>query len=350
MKTVRISYYPILATKIGEREFTYKGKPNRPNLVVSGDVETTQYIATKLTIGDNDISIYHEPTTNFHRNITVKFDGISVEELDELKFGESKEITINTYIRKESFVTQQGQGVTFRRFADSDEILFPYVKPPTTTPIIEGACSREREEATDKTLKGLQDQYDSLLEMLNSLKGTGTVNTTYQYMDPDGDMSCQLMEDSNTEDVNVFRQSIYDDKTIQDNENRNKKISEAATAMSIGMFGVIAIILMGILLASVYFVIKSKAESDKTTDGSPIDEATKSFKIYRALDWTFIGLYILGFGLLFGADAVNIAGIVILCITFIVMVSLYIIKRPNMGDVMKPILPASMFGKMFGGQ
>ena len=341
-RTIRISYYPILATNTGNREFSYKGRPNRPNLVISDDMETTQYIATKLTIGDDNVAIYHEPTTNYHRNITVRFNGVSVEELNELQLGESKEIAINTYIRKKS-----QHPPTFRRTADGDEIVFSYTKPITET-IIEGACSREKEEATDKTLKNLQDQYEKLLGMLNSLKGSGTVNTTYQYMAPDGDMSCQLMEDTNTEDINVFRQAIYEDKTIQDHENRNKKISEAATAMSIGMFGVIAIVLMGILLTSVYFIIKSKAESDTTNNGAPIDEATKSFKIYRALDWTFILLYILGFGLLFGADAVNIAGIVILCITFIVMVSLLIIQRPNMGDVMRPILPTSMFARMFG--
>jgi hypothetical protein len=342
-KTARISYYPILATKTGDREFSYKGKPNRPNLVVSDYVETTPYIATKLILGDDGISIVHEPTTNYHRNITVRLNGISLEELDELELGESKEIVINAYIRKEP----QQLHPTFRRTANGDEIVFPYTKPIADT-VIEGVCNREKEEATDKTLKDLQDQYGKLLDMLNSLKGSGTVNTTYQYMAPDGDMSCQLMEDTNTEDINVFRQSIYEDKTIQDNETRNKKLSEAATAMSIGMFGVIAIVLMGILLVSVYFIIKSKTESDKTTDGAPIDEATKSFKIYRALDWTFILLYIIGFGLLFGADAVNIAGIVILCITFIVMMSLIIIQRPNMKDVMRPILPTSMFARMFG--
>ncbi len=360
-KTVRISYYPILATKIGEREFAYKGRPNRPNLVVSGESEGTQYIATKLTIGDDEISITHEPTTNFHRNITVKFDGISIEELDDLQLGESKEIAINTYIRKEPIATQihsnmerSGQvGVvsnqhswqqppTFRRLVDSDEIVFSYAKPTTTEPIIEGACSSKKQKETDKALSDLRKQYDSLLDMLNSLKGSGNVNTTYQYMDPEGDMSCQLMEDTSSPDVNVFRQAIYDDKTIKDHAKKNKKLSDAATALSIGMFCVIAIVLMGILLASVYFVVKSNVGSEPG-----IDKNIKTFKIYRALDWTFIGLYILGFGLLFGSGAVNVAGIVILCITFVVMMTLFIVQQPKTIDVLRPILPASLLSRFF---
>lgn len=328
-KTVRISYYPILATKIGVREFTYKGRPNRPNLVVSDDAETTQYIATKLTIGDDEISIVHEPTTNYHRNITIRFDGISIDELDELQLGESKEITINTYIPND------GHQPTFR---DSDEIAFSYTKPPTTAPIIEGACSSKKEKATDKSLGDLRKQYDSLLDMLNSLKGSGTVNTTYQYMDPEGDMSCQLMEDTNSTDVNVFRQAIYEDKTIKDHEKKNKKLSDAATAMSIGMFCVIAIVLMGILLASVYFIAKSKISSSSVDPDYPI---------YQAMDWTFIGLYILGFGLLFGSGAVNVAGTVILCITFVVMMALFIVRRPELRNVLKPLLPASLYYRLY---
>ena len=173
--------------------------------------------------------------------------------------------------------------------------------------------------------------------MLNSLKGTGSVNTTYQYMDPEGDMSCQLMEDTNSTDVNVFRQAIYEDKTIKDHEKKNKKLSDAATAMSIGMFCVIAIVLMGILLASVYFIAKSKIQ--------PSDD--QDYPIYQALDWTFIGLYILGFGLLFGSGAVNVAGTVILCITFVVMMALFIVRRPELRNVLKPLLPESLYERIY---
>jgi hypothetical protein len=334
-KTVRISYYPILATKIGEREFTYKGRPNRPNLVVSDDKETTQYIATKLTIGDDEISIVHEPTTNYNRNITVRFDGISVEELDELKLGENKEITINTYIRKEPIAAEQGvvggqQLPTFRRLAESDEIVFSYTKPPTTEPIIEGACSSKKQKETDKALGDLRKQYDSLLDMLNSLKGSGSVNTTYQYMAPDGDMSCQLMEDTSSKDVNVFRQAIYEDKTIKDHEKKNKKLSDAATAMSIGMFIMVAIILMFGLLLGLY--LYWKAPVTVALGATAVDA---SIRMQNGFTGTFVVFYILGLLLLI-SETTNTAGKIFLSVTACVMLIIMIFKK------MSPISAAQM--------
>ena len=120
-------------------------------------------------------------------------------------------------------------------------------------------------------------------------------------------------------------------------KKKNKKLSDAATAMSIGMFCVIAIVLMGILLASVYFIAKSKIPSSDDSD----------YPIYQAMDWTFIGLYILGFGLLFGSGAVNVAGTVILCITFVVMMALFIVRRPELRDVLKPLLPESLYVRLY---
>jgi hypothetical protein len=328
-KTVRISYYPILATNIGDREFAFKGKPNLPNLVISGaDTETTSYIATKLTIGDDEIAIEHEPTTNYHRRMIVRFDGISIDDLGELQLGESKEIAINSYIRK----SEEPKPV-FRRTANGDEIYFPTTTATTKEPVIEGACSSKKERATDDAMNKLQKQYNDLADMLNSLKGAGTVNTTYQYMDPEGDMSCQLMEDSNSEDVNVFRQALYEDKTIKDNAKSNKKLSDAATTLSIGMFSAVAFILMGILITSVFFIARSRFP----------DAAQSQESVYKAITWTFVGLYIIGFILLMISGTAHIAGIVILCVTFTFMTMLLIVKQPSPRDVLKPLFPASFF-------
>ena len=338
--TVRISYYPILATKTGDREFTFKGKPNLPNLVISdAGTETTSYIAMKLRIGDNEIAIDHEPTTNYHRKMTVRFDGISIMELDELQFGESKEIAVNTYL---PFGANEPEPV-FRRTSngDGDEVFFPATHPSTSIanyPVIEGACSSKKDKATDKAMSDLQKQYNDLADTLNSLKGTGTVNTTYQYMDPEGDMSCQLMEDSDGKDVNVFRQNLYEDKTIKDYAKSNKKLSDATTALSIGMFGTVAFILMGILLACVYYYAKMK---ERVLNQSPIQMLAPTY-----IGRTFIVLFILGILLASISGGTYVAGLGIMTTTVLFVVMLCFIIQPAWSDVFS-FLPQILYDKIF---
>ena len=303
-KSVQISYYPMLATKTGDRDFTIKGKPNSPNLSILDGSEITSFIATKLTIGDDNITIEHEPTTNYHRRLLAQFDGSSIPELSELNLGESLEIAVNSYIPKQS-------ESVFRQTDDADIIVFP--KKISTEPIIEGACSSKKEKLTDANIQKLQSDYDTLKDMLNSLKGAGTVNTTYQYMDPEGNMECEL-SDAGSQLVNTF---------VSPNV---KKINDATTTLSYVMFIVISIILMAFVVIAIIGYVRTGI-----TQQEPSDQV--NIKYIKGL-WIFFWVLIISAIVMSAIKTTQNIGLTFLCSTIFFYAALCILFRGRLSNLL----------------
>ena len=93
---IQYNYYNIVATKIGDDVFIFRGNRNSPNLVLQN---TDSYVASKLTIFSNVsiIEIEHEPITNYNKRVIVRFP---LDLYIDIDLGASKEININSIVPK----------------------------------------------------------------------------------------------------------------------------------------------------------------------------------------------------------------------------------------------------------